>query len=258
MSWKDLFPREGRFFETERGILYRGEAIETMGNFPGQIFDAIITDPPYGVTDFRWDSVIPFPEMWGELKRIRKDRTAILIFGSEPFSSQLRLSNLREFKYDWYWKKSRKTNFPNAKRQPLRNVEIISVFYRRQPAYNPQGLKPCKVLHKEKKYKMNEGGFKKRSLGTRYIQRYANYPTQMIEFKSPLAICHPTQKPLPLLEYLIKTYTNEGDLILDFTAGSGTTLVAAEKFNRRWIGIELEEKYCEIAVKRLKELGVDN
>jgi len=255
MNWKDQFPKENRYFETENGILYNAEAIETMSKFPQQIFDAIITDPPYGTTACKWDIVIPFDDMWRELKRIRKDRTPIVLFGSEPFSSLLRVSNFKEFKYDWIWEKSRKTGHLQAKKRPMVKHEIISVFYKKQPTYNPQGLVDCNFIKKN-----TEGRKKSRVYGKVpdkevHIQTKTNYPTTILKINNEHNVDkHPTQKPLALLEYLIKTYTNEGDLVLDFTCGSGTTLVACEKLNRRWIGIEINEGYCEIAKKRIEEI----
>jgi len=249
MNWKDMFPKENRYFETENGILYNAEAIETMSKFPQQIFDAIITDPPYGTIACKWDRVILFDDMWRELKRVRKDRTPIVLFGSEPFSSLLRVSNLKEYKYDWIWKKNIATLFQHANKMPLCEYELISVFYKKQPTYNPQGIKPYN--------KINHRGSMGNNLahGTKnvYIQKYTNYPKRILEFSKDKPSLHSTQKPLALMEYLIKTYTNEGDLVLDFTCGSGTTLVACEKLNRKRIGIELEEKYCEIEKKRIQD-----
>ena len=253
MNWKNLFPKENRYFETENGILYYAEAIETMNKFPKDFFDAIITDPPYGTTACKWDDVIPFENMWNELKRIRKDRTPIILFGSEPFSSMLRISNIKEYKYDWVWIKEQGTGFLNANKQPLRSNEQIIIFYKKQSIYNPQmrkGFKP---------YKTKKGGltenYRKDSVDEIItINKGERYPLNTLFFKRDKFKLHPTQKPLDLMEYLIKTYSNKNDLILDFTCGSGTTLVAAEKLNRRWIGIELEEKYCKIAKQRLEEV----
>jgi site-specific DNA-methyltransferase (adenine-specific) len=254
MSWKDMFPKENRYFETENGILYNAEAIETMSKFPQQIFDAIITDLPYGTTVCKWDSVIPFEDMWRELKRIRKDRTPIVLFGSEPFSSALRMSNIKEFKYDWIWKKTKAGNFQLCRKQPMKYHEIISVFYKKFPTFNLFNLR--KLDRPIKSSRKNKGS----NLGHctdkgNYFQTETGFHFSILEFSNKSGkgySYHPTQKPLALLEYLIKTYTNEGDLVLDFTCGSGTTLVVCEKLNRKWIGIEINEEYCEIAKQRIK------
>ncbi len=249
MDWKDLFPKENRYFEAKNGILYIGEAIETMSRFPEKIFDAIITDPPYGTTNCKWDSIIPFDKMWQELRRIRKERTAIVLFGSEPFTTVLNYSNISEFKYTWIWIKSLKTGYQMANLRPLKQHEIISVFYKKQPTFNPQGIKPYGKINK----RGSKGEFLREIKKNKYIQKFTNYPTQILKFKNGGKNFHPTQKPLELMEYLVKTYTNENDLVLDFTAGSGTTLLACERLNRRWIGIEIKEKYCEITKKRLTD-----
>ena len=231
--------------------LMQGDCLERMKEIPDGSVDAIICDPPFGVTQNRWDSVIPLDLMWDELKRIRKPNGVILLFGTEPFSSNLRLSNIKEFKYDWDWIKENGTGFLNAKKQPLRNRESISVFYTRQPAYNPQmrtGFKPYTCKHgktKTKNYGTQPGAVTE-SNGERY-------PLTLLEFPRDKGKVHPTQKPVALMEYLIKTYTNEGETVLDFTMGSGTTGVAAINLNRNFIGIELDEDYFKIAEKRIKE-----
>jgi len=259
MIWKNKFPQENRYFETDKGILYCGDCLEIMKKFPEKIFDAIITDPPYGTTACKWDVVIPFEDMWRELKRIRKDRTSVVLFGSEPFSSYLRLSNIKEYKYDWIWNKVNISNPLLAKKQPLRCHEIISVFYKKQCKYFPQ---------KNKGKKWHRGGKKEHTTPTIGKISLINKGSDKSNLKYPKTIIifsnadktknfHPTQKPLALLEYLVKTYTNEGDLVLDFTCGSGTTLLACEKLNRRWIGIEINKEYCEISKQRIMKLQKD-
>ena len=264
MSWKDKFPKENIYFETNNGILYNIDAIEIMSKFPNAVFDAIITDPPYGTTNCKWDSIIPIEKMWEQLKRIRKDKTPVVLFGNEPFSSLLRISNLSEYKYDWYWNKISAGNFLNAKKQPLRNIETISIFYKKQCVYNPQITDghPLKISSKQNR-KATADKFNKRedkvynNFNLDNIECYKStkrYPKTLITFSTDKQKehYHPTQKPLALMEYLIKTYTNESDLVLDFACGSSTTLLACEKLNRRWIGIELNKKYCEISAKRFK------
>jgi len=232
--------------------LILGDCLKEMDKLieQGIKVDAIITDPPYGTTACKWDSVIPLEPMWERLNKLIKPNGAIVLFGSEPFSSYLNYSNIKEYKYSWVWIKSLKTGFQMAKKRPLKQHELISVFYKKQPTYNPQGLKPYGKLNKRGSTGENWAELKNKE----YIQEFTNYPTQILNFKNGGKTLHPTQKPLSLLEYLIKTYTNEGDLVLDFTCGSGTTLVACEKLNRRWIGIEIEEKYCEIDKRRIEEL----
>ena len=240
--------------------LINGECLEVMKSIPDASIDAIITDPPYGTTACKWDSVIDFKLMWEQLNRIIKPNGAIVLFGSEPFSSALRMSNIKYYKYDWVWDKKRCTGFLNAKKQPLRNNEIISVFYKKQPTYNPQP------------YRKNTLGNLGKSKA-RQTENYGRYNTiedsNSNEFGYPRTLLsqipvmnnltkdksghHPTQKPVALMEYLIKTYTNEGETVLDFTMGSGSTGVACVNTKRNFIGIEMDNKYFEIAEQRVKE-----
>ena len=245
--------------ETDKYKLYNGDCLEIMDKLieDGVIFDAIITDPPYGTTACKWDSIIPLDEMWDRLNKLIKPNGAICLFGSEPFASKLRISNMKNYKYDWYWNKTSVSGFANAKKMPLKNIETISVFYKKLPTYNPQGLIKIKPKNKKngkthKRYgekgssALNGGRFK-----DEYTQEYTNYPRQNLIFSSQKGL-HPTQKPVPLLEYLIKTYTNEDELVLDFTMGSGSTGVASMNTNRRFIGIELDENYFNIAKNRIE------
>jgi DNA modification methylase len=241
--------------------LYKGDCLEVMKNIESGSVDAIITDPPYGTTACKWDSVIDFDLMWEQLNRIIKPNGAIVLFGSEPFSSALRMSNIKNYKYDWIWKKNRPQGFMNAKKQPLKDNEIISVFYKKQCAYNPQGLIEVNKLKSNTGTKNNTGskenGDKTSANNSiknkQYIQNYGNYPNRIIEFKNTgNKQKHPTQKPVALMEYLIKTYTNENEAVLDFTMGSGTTGVACKKTNRNFIGIEQDDKYFEIAKNRIE------
>ncbi len=254
MSWKDKFPKENIYFQTDKGILYNAEAIKIMSKFPKKTFDAIITDPPYGLVKCKWDVVIPFEDMWRELKRIRKDRAPIALFGSEPFASLLRVSNLKEYKYDWIWKKERPTNPLSVKKQPPRYTDNILVFYKKQPKFYSQ-----KIKRKEENKRRNKPRCYKDKTKVdtdRYEERVLSgtsdyiYQPNILEFSMERGL-HPTQKPIKLIEFLLKVYTNIGDLVLDFTCGSGTTLVACEKLNRRWVGIELKEKYCKITKERI-------
>lgn len=241
--------------------LIHGEALEELDKLidEGVKVDAIITDPPYGTTACKWDSVIPFDEMWKRLKLIRKDTTPIILFGSEPFSSHLRLSNIKEYKYDWIWEKERGTGFARVHKQPLRKHELISVFYKKQPFYFSRGKKldkPYKhALPINKSITDNVRNTNLTSNGERIYKIY-EYSSKhsILKFareKNKTKV-HPTQKPVKLLEYLIKTYTNKGDIVLDFTMGSGSTGVACKNTNRNFIGIELDEKYFNIAKKRIE------
>jgi len=230
--------------------LYKGDCLEVMDNLiqQGIKVDAIITDPPYGTTACSWDSVIPFDEMWDCCNKLIKNNGAICLFGNEPFSSALRMSNIKHYKYDWIWVKSKSQGFLNAKRRPLKNVEIISVF--NSKIYFPQGLIEGE-FNNFRKSKIGKGedvyGIEK-AFG---ISKFSNYPKTTLFFKGEPKVVHPTQKPVALMEYLIKTYTNEGDTVLDFTMGSGTTGVACVNTNRKFIGIELDENYFNIAKDRI-------
>ena len=222
----------------------------------GIVVDAIITDPPYGTTACKWDNVIPFADMWLRLNKLIKPNGVIVLFGSEPFSSYLRISNIKNYKYDWIWEKTIGTNFMNVKKMPNRSYEKISVFYSKLPTYNPQ-------MREGKPYKDNrtiDTRTKTEALGSRakYIKQDNNgerYPNGTINISSrnnkPV---HPTQKPVALMEYLIKTYTNENETVLDFTMGSGTTGVACKNLNRKFTGIELDENYFNIAKDRIESI----
>lgn len=207
--------------------------------------------------------------MWEQLKRVIKPNGAIVLFSAEPFSSVLRMSNLQQFKYDWVWHKSKAMGFQNAKLKPMNKHEMINVFSKGKTAncnsnnmpYNPQGLiySPKKVSGiKACKADVQDGGHhnSRPSHKESYVREYTNYPTSVIQFDSEGNTVHPTQKPVALMEYLIKTYTNESETVLDFTMGSGTTGVACKNLNRKFIGIELDEKYFNIAKERI--LGEPN
>lgn len=237
--------------------LYKGDCLEVMDGLIslGVKFDAIITDPPYGTTSCKWDNIIPLDEMWKRLNKLIKPNGAIVLFGTEPFSSSLRMSNLKNYKYDWKWIKQRGTGHLNAKRQPMKNNEDIIVFYGKQPTYNPIMLEGTVYTDKRKGQGITETLYNKAERQT-YINKSTRYPVNTLYFDK---VCnnqiHNTQKPVPLLEYLIQTYTNENDLVLDFTMGSGSTGVACLNTNRRFIGIELDEKYFNISCERLGNLG---
>jgi site-specific DNA-methyltransferase (adenine-specific) len=236
--------------------LINDDCLKVLPTISDKSIDLILTDPPYGTTQCKWDNVIPFELMWKELKRIIKDNGCIALFGTEPFSSNLRLSNLSWFKYDWFWQKSHPTGFLNAYRQPLRTIELISIFYNKQVNYNPQieDKKPNKVRPYKKLGGKNAGVYSKNGYQVGGIIKLSNkktMPKNLIYFSSSTKKIHPTQKPVALLEYLIKTYTNENDNVLDFTMGSGSTGVACKNTNRNFIGIELDKEYFKIAENRI-------
>lgn len=228
--------------------LIHGDCLEKMKEIPDGSVDLVLTDPPYGKTDCKWDTVIPFEPMWVELKRIIKPNGAICLFGSEPFSSHLRLSNLKQFKYDWVWNKVQISNPLLAKKRPLSCHEVISVF-------NAKNYYPQKEGDKERRWKhcKPSENFNRNLIGNGTTKGL--YPKSIVTLSNHdrKNKIHPTQKPVPLLEYLIKTYTLENETVLDFTMGSGSTGVACKNLNRNFIGIELDENYFNIAKKRIEE-----
>ena len=237
--------------------LMLGDCLERMKEIPDGSVDMVLADPPYGTTACKWDSVIPLEPMWEQLKRVIKPNGAIVLFGSEPFSSALRMSNIKNYKYDWIWEKERGTGFGNAKKQPLRCFEMISVFYSKQCNYYPVMTKLDKpYTHVLPKYDSEQikGGFRSFNNNTRVLKQYTHsYPKNIIKISrgNIRNFIHPTQKPVALMEYLIKTYTNEKETVLDFTMGSGTTGVACKNLNRKFIGIEKDETYFKIAQDRI-------
>jgi len=222
--------------------------------------DAVICDPPYGVTACKWDSVIDFDEMWKRLDKLIKENGAVVLFGSEPFSSALRMSNIKNYRYDWVWNKSHSTSFALAKKQPMRTFEIISIFYKTQCIYNPIMVLKKSIVD-DRNWKSTgrsvNANFSSKEK-TKYLRTHS-YPKNIINISSQMNECnnknrhHPTQKPVPLMEYLIKTYTNENETVLDFTMGSGTTGVACVQTKRNFIGIELDKTYFDIATERINE-----
>jgi site-specific DNA-methyltransferase (adenine-specific) len=227
-----------------------------MKDIPDRSIDLILCDLPYGTTKCSWDIIIPFDELWQQYNRIIKDNGAILLFGQEPFSSLLRTSNLDMYKYDIYWEKERLTNIMQVKKRVGKTIENISVFYKNQPTYNPQMVK---YDGKPRTNKVKNGKLGKLvdDNNDKYVKEYVDtgyrYPTQVWKFKRDTLTSnlHPTQKPVSLLEELIKTFSNEGDIVLDNCMGSGSTGVACINTNRNFIGIELNEKYFNIATERI-------
>ena len=242
---------------TDNYSIYQGDCLEVMDELIKQNVkvDAIITDPPYGTTACKWDTVIPLDKMWIKINKLIKSNGAIALFGNEPFTSQLICSNLKGFKYRWDWNKKIPSGMSYAKYRPMQQTEDICVFTKNgeRTVYNPQMIKRDKPI---KGGGMGESAtaFTKSYKPLKKTYEYKN-PTTLIEFdKIRRGSLHPTQKPVDLLEYLIKTYTNEGNLILDFTMGSGSTGVACLNTNRKFIGIELDEKYFNIAKNRLENI----
>ena len=232
--------------------LMQGDCLESMKTIPDGSVDMILTDPPYGTTACRWDSVIPFEPMWEQLKRIIKPNGAIVLFGSEPFSSALRMSNIKQYKYDWVWDKKKPGAIGIAKYQPLRYTENISVFYEKRCKYFPIMIEREKVKI-SRNYKRSEINHESLGAMTENKEFTHKFPSNILQFSnaSQKGKLHPTQKPVALLEYLIKTYTQENETVLDFTMGSGSTGVACKNTNRSFIGIELDEKYFQIAKGRI-------
>ena len=231
--------------------LHQGDCLELMNGIEDKSVDMILCDLPYGTTACSWDSVIDFNKLWKQYNRIVKDNGAIVLFGSEPFSTALRSSNLDVYRYDWKWIKQRGTGHLNSKKQPMRDNEDIIIFYKNQCVYNPQGTilgefnnnRPAKSKISSDVYSSEV------EIG---VSKVGNYPTNTLYFdKICINQIHPTQKPVALLEYLIKTYTNEGQVVLDNTMGSGSTGVACKNTNRRFIGIEMDEDYFNVAKERL-------
>jgi len=238
----------------ELNTIIQGGCLEIMPSIADKSIDMILCDLPYGTTACKWDTIIPFVPLWEQYKRIIKDNGAIVLTASQPFTSALVMSNVKMFKYEWVYKKTKATGFFDAKKRPLNDYEDVCVFYSKQPTYIPQMTVAEKIYKrgfvKRKKSDCygEEKDFEQKETGLRY-------PKRIIEIQNADTkdIVHPTQKPVALFEYLIKTYTNEGDLVLDNCIGSGTTAIACINLKRNWIGIELDKNYCEIANKRIKE-----
>ena len=242
-----------------------GDCLELMKDIPNGSIDMILCDLPYGTTNRnKWDIIIPFDKLWKQYKRIIKDNGAILLFADEPFTSELICSNKKWFKQRITWDKDRGSGFLNAKRMLLKQTEDIVLFYNKQPIYNPQMVEaqPDRIrpISDKSTESMNYGKVKKVRVGDDYNPQL-RYPTNLIKFSSVKGECnnlkrlHPTQKPVELFEYLIKTYTNEGDLVLDNCAGSGTTAIACLNTNRQFIVMEKEQKYYDIILKRVGDFN---
>ena len=249
----------------ELNKIYLGDCLEIMKQIDNQSIDMILCDPPYGITACKWDSIISLESMWGHLKRIIKPNGVIVMTASQPFTTILISSNIDMFKYCWVWVKNSTSGFALAKKQPMRNHEDILVFYKKQPTYNP--IKEKRDLNEKSKQRMNyefssEKGQNQIQNGIKKVKfipedKELSYPKTVQKINNIAnndpERSHPTQKPVALGQYLIKTYTNENDIILDFATGVGSFCVAAKIENRNFIGIEKEEKYVEIAKKRIED-----
>lgn len=241
--------------------LFQGDCLEIMSELPDNSIDAVVCDPPYGTTACKWDTVVPLEDMWEQLWRVSKPNTPIVLFATQPFTSNLIMSQIKYFKYTWVWDKFYKTGFLNSKRQPLRKNEDLCIFYKKQCVYNPimqTGFLPYKSSkEKIKKYNNNTDNYSNFEAQSTIETKGERYPDSIIQFKMKRSSrgLHPTQKPLELMEYLVKTYTNEGDRVLDFTMGSGTTGVACKNLRRKFIGIEKDEEYFKIAKERIDSSG---
>ena len=248
--------------------LINGDCLEEMDKLieRGIKVDAIITDPPYGTTACKWDSVIPFNEVWKRGNLLLKQGGSCLLFGSEPFSTRLRMSNFENFRYDWYWVKSKAGLYQHAKNRPMKAIETISVFsnskwghksqVKNRMNYYPQGVTSSGRKTVNKNYNAGGvGGERPNQIGKKY-ESFTGFPNDVLYYANVIGkkALHPTQKPVTLMEYLVKTYTNEGETVLDFTMGSGSTIVACKNLNRNGIGIELDKGYFDISVERVNNV----
>jgi site-specific DNA-methyltransferase (adenine-specific) len=237
----------------ELNKIYCDDCLEKMKEIDDKSVDMILCDLPYGTTACKWDTIIPFELLWEQYKRIIKDNGAIVLTASQPFTSALVMSNIKMFKYEWIWEKSKATGFAMCKNRPLKAHENILVFSKNKEFYFPQmntGEPYKSKLGKKESTEMSTGTIRYNNTGKRYPRSVQYFKTSETERNG---FDHPTQKPVALFEYLIKTYTNEGDLVLDNCIGSGSTLIACKNLKRNWIGIEKEEEYCKIANKRIEE-----
>jgi site-specific DNA-methyltransferase (adenine-specific) len=245
----------------KQGRFYNEDTFAAMADIPDGVIDMLLVDLPYGATACKWDEVIPFASLWKEYNRVCKQTAAMVFTATQPFSSMAVMSNIRNFKYEWLWNKVAVTGFANAKKQPLRHVETVLVFYHKPPTYNPQGLVLANVKQKNSNTaggaslrgdQLTTGKGSLRTAGLERIQQFTNYPKQLLTISRDAKKVHPTQKPVKLFEYLIRTYTNKGDLVLDNTAGSGTTAIAAINSARKWCCIEQDKEYYAKAIERIR------
>lgn len=244
--------------------LMKGDCLERMKEIQDGSVDLVLTDPPYGTTQCKWDSIIPLEQMWEQLRRVIKPNGAIVMTASQPFTTTLIASDMKMFKYCWVWEKDKPSNFALANKQPMKYHEDVCVFYYKQPTYNKQMIPRTGSGSKRCKYKVDHSNRKMQGLsdkdslrnGDSWYNPELKNPSTIIKYSTGRRqdIVHPTQKPVALMEYLIRTYTNEGETVLDFTFGSNTTGVACANTSRSYIGIEMDDNYFDIGVQRLKDV----
>ena len=249
--------KEGENVKNDEIKLLRGNCLELAEQIPDGSIDMVLCDPPYGVTDCRWDSVLPFDAMWRMYERVVKANGAIALFSSQPFTTRLIHSNIQRYRYTWYWVKNIKTGHVFAKVQPMRQVEEVCIFYRRKPLYQPQGLVKLEREIVHRKQAQEDAVYRLDKRANASVQRYGNYPSNVLRFDvdTGKVRVHPSQKPVALLEYLIRTYTRPGETVLDNCMGSGSTGVACVHTGRRFVGIEQDEQYFDVAERRIAEAG---
>lgn len=237
--------------ENFRNRIYNMDCIAGMKMLPDRCVDLVLTDLPYGTTSGCWDVLLPLDQLWKELHRVAKPDAAMVFTAAQPFTTTLIQSNPKEFRYCWYWIKNQVTGFPFCKFQPLRCVEEIAVFYRKAPTYNPQGLVALEHPRRNRgKHYTDRSVYRRDGLSRTTLQHYTNYPRQVLTIPCQREGLHPTQKPVALFEYLVRTYTDPGQLVLDCCMGSGTTEVACRNAGRDWVGFELDPLYFETAQAR--------
>lgn len=234
--------------------LINGNCLDSLSFLNDCSVDMVLTDLPYGTTNCKWDTIIPFKPMWELINRVTKKSAVIALFGAEPFSSALRMSNIKNYKYDWTWEKSQTTGFLNAWKMPLRATENISIFYREPPTYNPilrdkeeENIRPVTASTKL------SDCYGSHDLNIHRCPPNKSMPKDILRFNNAQSNIHPTQKPVDLLKYLITTYTNEGDIVLDLTMGSCSTGMACKQTKREFVGCELDEDYYNAAIERIRK-----
>jgi len=234
--------------------LHNGECLQVLSELPEQSIDAVICDPPYGTTACRWDAVIPLNKMWEALYRVTKIDAPLVFTCQQPFTSQLVLSNVENYSHNWVWDKGYSTNFGNCNKMPMKGFEDVVVFWRKRGTYNPQGVRPIKdpKIKKRGMDNMGETVGANGMVGKEYTSKYENYPNGIIR-TSREKTYHPTGKAVALMEYLVLTYSNPGDTVLDFTMGSGTTGLACKQVKRNFVGIELDEEHYQTAKDRIEK-----
>jgi len=233
----------------ELNKIYNMDCLEGMKYIDDKSIDMILCDLPYGTTQNKWDSIIPLDKLWEQYERIIKDNGAIVLTAQTPFDKVLGCSNLKLLRYEWIWNKISPTGHLNARKMPMKKTENILVFYKQLPTYNPQGLEYCPRIKKRSSKSVGSSNYGKHN--DENLSEYKGYPTNLLEFMRESGL-HPTQKPVALFEYLIKTYTNENELVLDNCMGSGTTAIACINTNRNYIGFEIDPDYCEAAQERIR------